>query len=244
MRCRVIGVMSFKGGVGKTVSAINLATGLSLKGKKVLVIDGNFLSPTLHFYLGLLRPKTTLKEVIRNNLAPENAIYEHKSGIHLLPCNFYKGIDLNKLKKIVDELKEKYDYIIVDSGPSYTDEIIAILMISDELIFITTADYPTLASTVKAAKFAKYKNVKILGIVVNRKRNKKYELSKKDIEATVKLPVICTILEDHKMMSSVLEFVPVVWKYRRSKSAKAYLELADKVCKSDNSWSLIGSSLR
>ena len=229
MRCRVIGVMSFKGGVGKTVSAINLATGLSLKGKKVLVIDGNFLSPTLHFYLGLLRPKTTLKEVIRNNLAPENAIYEHKSGIHLLPCNFYKGIDLNKLKKIVDELKEKYDYIIVDSGPSYTDEIIAILMISDELIFITTADYPTLASTVKAAKFAKYKNVKILGIVVNRKRNKKYELSKKDIEATVKLPVICTILEDHKMMNSVLEFVPVVWKYRRSKSAKAYLGLADKV---------------
>jgi MinD-like ATPase involved in chromosome partitioning or flagellar assembly len=189
------------------------------------------LSPTLHFYLGLLKPKVTLKEVLRNNLAPENAIYEHKSGIHILPCNFYKGVDLDKLKKVVDGLKEKYDYIIVDSGPSYTDEIIAILMISDDLIFITTSDYPTLASTVKAAKFVKYKNVNILGIVVNRKRNRRYELSKKDIENTVKLPVICSIEEDHKMMNSVLEFVPVVWKYRRSKSAKAYLKLTDNILK-------------
>ena len=225
--------MSFKGGVGKSVTAINLASALKLSDKKVLVIDGNFLSPSLHFYLGLLRPETTLKEVIRNGVSPHNAIYEHKSGINLLPCNFYKNINLHKFRAVIDELRKSYDYIVIDSGPSYTEEVIAILAVCDELIFITTPDYPTLAATVKASKFAKFKGIKILGIVTNRRRNRRYELSKKDIGETAKLPVICEIGEDHKMMESLSKFVPVVWKYKRSKSAKSYMKLAKKVLTRD-----------
>jgi MinD-like ATPase involved in chromosome partitioning or flagellar assembly len=160
MKCEIIGIMSFKGGVGKTVSAINLGAALHASGNKVLVIDGNFLSPSLHFYMGLMEPKYTLKEIIRKDLRPENAIYEHKSGLHIMPTNFYKGVDFGKLKNMTDDLREKYDYIIVDSGPSYTEEVIAILAICDEIIFIATPDYPTLAATVKASKFAKYKHIK------------------------------------------------------------------------------------
>lgn len=229
MKCEVIGVMSFKGGVGKTVTSINLGAAFNNLGYKTLVIDGNFLSPSLHFYLGLMDPKNTLKEIIRKDLNPLDAVYEHKSGIHIMPTNFYKGVDLRKLKFMIDELREKYDYIVVDSGPSYTEEVVAILTICDELIFVATADYPTLASTVKANKFAQYKHIKILGIIVNRLKNKKYELSKSDIEKTVKLPVVSCINEDVKMMNSVLKFVPVVSKYKNSKISKKYLELAKKI---------------
>lgn len=225
MKSNVIGIMSFKGGVGKSVSTINLASALVTLGKKVLIIDGNFLSPSLHFYLGLLKPNKTLKEVIRNNIGPENAIYQHKSGIDLLPCNFYKNVNIPKLKHVVDELSEKYDYVIIDSGPSYTEEVIAILAICDKILFITTPDYPTLAATVKAGKFAKFRDIDILGIVVNRRRGRRYELSKKDISETARIPVVCEIREDHKMMDSLSKFVPVVWKYSKSKSAKAYIEL-------------------
>ncbi len=229
MGCKVIGVMSFKGGVGKTVSTINLGAALQSFGKNVLIIDGNFLSPSLHFYLGLLNPEKTLKEVVREGIGVENAIYEHKSGLHLMPCNFYKNINLEKFREVICDLKKKYDYIILDSGPSYTEEIIAILMVSDELIFIATPDYPTLAATVKATKVAKYKDIKILGIVINRRRNKGFELKTRDIEKTTTLPVIAEIPEDNKMMCAILNFMPVVWKYKRSKSSRAYLKLAKEL---------------
>ena len=229
MTCKTIGVMSFKGGVGKSVSTINLGAALVSFGKRVLIIDGNFLSPSLHFYLGLLKPEVTLKDVIRNGIGPHNAIYEHKSGINLMPCSFYKNVNLHKFKEMVDRLRDNYDYIIIDSGPSYTEELIAILAVSDDVLFVTTPDYPTLAATVKAAKFAKFKDMNVLGIVTNRRKRKSYELSKKDIGETAKLPVICEIEEDNKMMSVLSKFVPVVWKYKKSKSAKAYLRLAKSI---------------
>jgi len=226
---KIIGVMSFKGGVGKSVSTINLASGLQKLGKRVLVVDGNFLSPNLHLYLGLLNPETTLKDVIRKGIAPENAIYRHKSGIHLLPCSFYKDIDFMKFKGVIRELKHSYDYIIIDSGPSYTEEVIAVLMVCDELIFVATPDYPTLAATVKVNKFVKFKNVKVLGILVNRRKGKGFELRIRDIEKTVGIKVIAVVHEDLKMMRAVKAFCPVVWKYRWSKSGRSFLKLAKKI---------------
>jgi len=228
-KSQVFGIMSFKGGVGKTISVINLACALKKLGKEIVIVDGNFLAPNLHFYLGLLSPETTLKEVIRKNMAVENAIYEHKSGIHIVPCNFYKGIDLRKFQKIINDLKEKYDYVIVDSGPSYTEEVIAILMVSDKLFFVTTPDYPTLASTVKAAKFARFKDVEIGGIILNRRRRKRYELGKKDVEKTTGLKVIAEIPEDVQVSKSLSKFSPVVWNYKRSKASKAYIRLAKEI---------------
>jgi len=185
----------------------------------------------LHFYLGLLVPEKTLKEVIRGEVGVDSAIYEHKSGIHLLPCNFYKKINLGKFKRVVENLRGRYDYILLDSGPSYTDEIIAILMVCDELIFVATPDYPTLAATVKAAKIAKYKGVHSRGVIVNRKR-KGLGLGIRDIEKTVGLPVIAEIPEDVKMIRAVAKFVPVVGTYRWSRSAKGFLDLSKKILES------------
>ena len=48
----IIAIASGKGGVGKTVSSINIGAGLKKLGKSVLILDGNFLSPNLHFDLG------------------------------------------------------------------------------------------------------------------------------------------------------------------------------------------------
>lgn len=225
---KVIGIMSFKGGVGKSITTINLAAGLVKLGKKVLVVDGNFLSPNLHLYLGLLNPEKTLKDVIRDGVDVHNAIYEHKSGIYLLPCSFFRDVDFKKFRDMIGDLRGMYDYIIVDSGPSYTDEVIAVLAVCDELIFVATPDYPTLAATVRLSKFTKFKNVKILGVVLNRVRKKRFEVGWRDVEKTVGVDVIAEIREDVKMMKAVKEFGVVVgmgW----CKSGKGFLKLAKKI---------------
>ncbi|MFA5061220.1 MAG: AAA family ATPase [Candidatus Pacearchaeota archaeon] len=226
---KIIGIISFKGGVGKTISVINIGAALSKLNKKVLVVDANFLSPTLHIYLGLLNPDITLREAIRNNILPEDAIYEHKSGLNVMPCNFYKDADLEKFKKIIDYVKEKYDYVIVDSGPSYSEEILGVLMVADEMIFITTPDYPTLTTTLRAAELVKQKKLPIIGIIVNKKRKKSYELTSKDIERTTSLPVISEINDDHKIMISVSKFNSIINQYPRNKNSKNYLRIAKEI---------------
>jgi septum site-determining protein MinD len=223
---KVIGIMSFKGGVGKTTTAINLAAALSKLNNDVLVIESNFLSPTLHIYTGLLEPDLTLKEIIRADLPPERAIYEHETGIHIMPCNFYKDLDFEKFKKKVDYLKEKYDYIILDSGPNYTEEIGAILMVSDELIFVAAPNYSTLVSTLRAKDLTEHKDNKIKGIVINKKRGKRFELDKKDIEDSTELPVIAEIHDDNKIIKAVSEFMPITHHSPKSKNAKEFLNLA------------------
>lgn len=226
---KVIGVMSFKGGVGKTVTSINLAASFVRMGKSAIVIDGNFLSPNLHLYLGLLEPKKTLRDVVRDGVDVRNAIYSHKSGIDLLPCSFYKGVDFDLFRNVFEKLRERYDYLIVDSGPSYTDEVIAVLAVCDELVFVATPDYPTLAATVRLTKFAKFKGVRIVGVILNRVRKKRFEVGWRDVEKTVGADVLGEVREDAKVMRSVKGFVPVVWKFPKASSSKCFLRIAKKL---------------
>jgi len=226
---KVIGIMSFKGGVGKTTTTINLACALHRHGKTVLVIDGNFLSPNLHLYLGLLNPEKTLKEVLRDGIDPVNAIYEHRSGIHAIPCSFYKDLNFEKFHLVVRALAKQYDYVLIDSGPSYTEEVIAILIVSDEIFFVTTPDYPSVASTIKATKLARYKGVKLGGIIINRKKRKRFELKPREITNTVGVDIAAEIPEDIKMQKALPTFMPAVAKYPRSKASKEFIRLAKAI---------------
>lgn len=241
---KIIGIMSFKGGVGKTISVINLGATLSKLGKKTLIIEGNFLSPTVHIYLGLLNPDVTLREVIRNNLLPEEAIYEHSSGIHVMPCHFYKDIDFIKLKEKINLIKNNYDYILLDSGPSYSEEILGNLMISEEIIFVTTPDYPTLATTLRAAELTKQKNLPIKGIIINKIRRKSYELNSEDIELATGIPVIAEIRDDNKIMLAVSKFMPITNYYPRNRCSKEYLKLAKIISKDEDELKKLSKKLK
>jgi septum site-determining protein MinD len=187
MKTKIIGVVSFKGGVGKTISAINIAAALTKRGKKVLIIDSNFLSPTLHVYSGLLDPDVTLKEVLFNGASIHDAIYRHESGIHIIPCLFCKEVNPRGFLENINKIKNHYDFIILDAGTSYNEEILPVFHASDELIFITTPDYPTLSTTSKIAEIALDKQKKVRGVLINRQRDKSFELTAKDIEYTLGL---------------------------------------------------------
>jgi MinD-like ATPase involved in chromosome partitioning or flagellar assembly len=224
---KVIGIISFKGGVGKTVSAVNIASSLAKQNKSVVVIDSNFTSPNLHVHLGMLEDKPNLTHVMTGQKEIKDVIYQHKSGIHFIPSSFFfDKINLNKFRDSVRSLKDDYEYVIVDSSPSMNDEMIAALMASDELIFITTPDYPTLLATMKAAQVAKEKNLPVKGIIINKKRNRNFELLKADIEKAVSLPVIAELDDSVKMLQAGSKFTPLVDFAPKSRNAKEYQRIA------------------
>ena len=73
---KIIGVMSLKGGVGKTSVVVALGSAISDFGKKVLLIDGNLSSPTLGLHLNIINPKQTIHHVLNRAANTKDAIYE------------------------------------------------------------------------------------------------------------------------------------------------------------------------
>jgi len=225
-----IGVISIKGGVGKTTAAVNLGAALADRGKKVLIVDANFSAPNLALHLGLVKPDAaTIHDVLMGKMPIQKSIYEHEAGFHFIPgaLNPQPGkIDIYALKKKLKDLKNDYDIVILDSSPTLNNELLSTIIASDRLLVVTSPDYPTLSCTIKAVKVAKQKNTPIAGLILNKSRGKSFELKTEDIEELAEVPVIAKIKDDVKMLEALSEAMPSVITNPRSNTSIEYKKLA------------------
>lgn len=226
---KVIGVLSLKGGVGKTSAVISLGCAFAELGKKVLLIDGNFSAPNLGIHLKIINPDITIHHVLSNLESINDSIIKLENfNFDIIPASvFYKDqINFFKLKDKIKYLKRKYDFIILDSSPSMNDETLAVMLASDQLFIVTTPDYPTLSMTIKAVKDAKSRGIKVDGLILNKVYNKSFELKISEIEDSADLPVLAVIPEDINIVKSLSNFVPLMIQNPRSKGSIEYKKLA------------------
>jgi len=217
-----------KGGVGKTSSVANLGAALASEfGKKTLVIDANFSAPNLGLHLGLVEPAATIHDILLDKVNVNDAIYEHETGFHFIPGAYLsRQVKPFKLKQKISYLKDYYDIILIDSSPNLNDEMLATMIASDELLVVTTPDYPTLSTTLRAVRLAKQKRTPIIGLILNKVRNKKFELSIKDIEEAAQVPVLSVLPEDISVLEALAATKPVTLHKPRSNAAIEYKKLA------------------
>jgi len=225
---KIIGIISLKGGVGKTTTVSNLGAALANEfNKKVLIIDGNFGAPNLGLHLGLFDPKVTIHDVLLDKIRAEEAIYEHPAGFHMIPAAFIsRQIQPFKLKQKIRHLKDLYDIILIDSSPNLNDEMLATMIASDELLVVTSPDYPTLSTTLRAIRIAKQKKTPITGLILNKVRNKKFELNIDDIEEAAGVPVVSVLPDDINVLESVFYTSPVALHKPKANSSVEYKKLA------------------
>jgi MinD-like ATPase involved in chromosome partitioning or flagellar assembly len=206
---KVIGLISLKGGVGKTTLSCALAADLVYNhGKKVLLVDANYSAPNLGLHMNIISPKMTIHDVLAGGQKITSAIHD-KYGVHVIPGNFLFKRDYNvmKLKNKLSSVKKRYDFIILDASPALNDEVLSTMSASDGLFIVSTADYPTLSCSMKAAKLARQRNSPIAGLILNRVRGK-YEIGVAEVQESTGIPVVAKVRDDDIVQMALHERVP------------------------------------
>lgn len=126
---KVIAIANQKGGVGKTTTAVNLAACLSRIGRSTILIDLDAqANATTHLGLNPFDPRQTIYEVLRGQKSIDEVVVQVPGGIVLVPANlFLAELDLelmgemnreNKLRKAIEPLEHRYQYVIIDCPPN------------------------------------------------------------------------------------------------------------------------------
>jgi septum site-determining protein MinD len=226
---RIIGIVSGKGGVGKTSLVANLSVALVKFNKSVTVVDCNITTSHLAMYFGIYFTSTTLNDVLRNDVSVEQAIYRHFTGVKIIPSSLklsdIEGVDLSKLNTVINKLP-KSDFILLDIAPGFGNEALSAISVARELIIVATPDILSVMDAVRCKDFAEEHGIKILGLVLSKVKNKKYELSIDEIKKLTRLPLLATIPYDKAVEESLTAKMPVVVYKPKSKASREYLKLA------------------
>lgn len=186
---KVIAIANQKGGVGKTTTTMNLGIGLVNEGKKVLLIDCDAqgsLTESLGFQnpdeLNITLATLMQKAINEEPFVPTDGIIHHEEGVDLVPANIeLSGMETalvnimsreRALKNYIDQVKDNYDYVLIDCTPSLGMLTINSLAAADEVIIPVQAQYlpakglEQLLTTVSKVKRQINPNLKIGGILL------------------------------------------------------------------------------
>jgi len=237
MATRVVGIVSGKGGVGKTTVAINLATSLAVHyARDVLLIDANITTSHLAVSLGIYKPEIVLNEFLKKDgyRKIKDVKFPHYlvENLQLLPASItlkdLEGINVMNLSKVVDEIvkRKRPEIIILDSAPCLGREALASMFASNSLIMVANPTIQSMIDIIRLVEKSSKIGVDIIGVVMNRVRGESYEINEDDVKAMSGVNVIGKIPYDKKVLESLGKKKPVVIEYPTSKASIAFINLA------------------
>jgi pilus assembly protein CpaE len=233
---RLVTVFSPKGGTGKTVLSTNISASLAKHwGKRALLLDLDLQFGDAAIMLGL-EPEKTIYDLVT---APGELDSEklagyttrHACGLDILPAPLRPEdaelVTEPKLARLLEVARESYDVIIVDTSPFFHGPMLATLDRTDELLVICGLDVPTLKNVrlaLQTLELLSFPSSRIR-YVLNR-ANTKVGLSKREVEAALKITIHAEIPSDRVVPISVNKGTPAVISESGSDFSKAMVSLA------------------
>jgi pilus assembly protein CpaE len=232
----LICVIGPKGGIGKTLTSANLAASLADEGHRVVVVDLDLQFGDVGLSLGLTPEKTIYDlansggsldaEKIEAYLAP------HESGVRVLLApmrpDHAGAITVDFLRDVYAVLRSSNDYVIVDTPPGFTPEVIASIDSSTRICMVGMLDSLSLKNTklgLETLDLMGYDRERIR-MVLNR-ADSHVGISYDDVLAIVGRPPDVMVPSNRDIARSINEGKPIVLSERRSDAARAFRSLAD-----------------
>ena len=244
---KLIAITSGKGGVGKTNFILNLAIAMSIRGKKVLLIDADMNLSNIDVLLGVY-PEYTLSNLIDDVITVDQLLMEGPRGIKILPASSGDIAVMQNQKQyqqaliqVYMDLRKDFDYILIDTGAGISDYTIDFVLSADKIIVITTPEPTAITDAYAMIKVlffrAKYPNI---SLVVNMAQT---EDEAKNIFNKINLIVqhflnkniynLGFIPSDKNIKESVKDQVPLIIKRPRSAASASIHNIAITILKED-----------
>jgi pilus assembly protein CpaE len=232
----LICVLGPKGGIGKTLTSANLGVALAEAGHRTVIVDLDLQFGDLGLSLGL-EPERTIYDLATSGgvLDPEKVdafLAEHKSGARVLLApvrpDQAAGITVEFLRELYPVLTAAYDYVVVDTPPGFTPEVIATIDASSSICVIGMLDTPSLKNTklgIETLELMGYPLTRVR-FVLNR-ADTSVGISHADVVAVLGRAPDVLIPSQRDVVRSVNAGEPIVSGSPRSEPARAFKALAE-----------------
>ena len=247
---RVIAVSNQKGGVGKTTTSVNLSASLAALEKKVLLIDFDPQANTSSSIgIDVTVNTKTIYDLLENNCEINECIYNTKlSFLDVIPAHIdLVGIEIEfinssdreyLLRNVIDKVKEKYDFIIIDCPPSLGLLTINALSAANSIIVPIQCEYLALEglgkllNTIKSIQKLHNSDLSIEGLLLTM-YDTRLNLSnqvKKEVKLHFNEMVFKTVIHRNVKLGEATSFGKSIIDYDvSSKGADNYLNLAKEL---------------
>ncbi|MDT5130091.1 MAG: pilus assembly protein CpaE, partial [Mycobacterium sp.] len=233
---QMVVILGPKGGTGKTLTAVNVGVALAAKGKRVVLVDLDLQFGDLGLSLGL-RPERTLHDLARSGGSLDVAkldtyLATHSSGVRVLMAptrpDQASAINTALLRDVYTVLAATYDFIIVDTPPGFTPEVIAAIDRSTYVCAVTMLDSLSLKNTklgLETLDLMGYDASRI-SLVLNR-ADTKVGITPTDVLAIIGREPDVLVPSDREVPRSVNDGKPITSSKPGSRPAGAFRALAD-----------------
>lgn len=142
----IISIASGKGGVGKTLTTVNLALAARRLGFKTLLLDGDFGLANVDIILGL-KARYNIQDVLEGSVEIEDTLLDGPLGLKIIPSGSgFAGLaDLKLPQRIrlldkISEIAEDYDLLFIDTGAGISEAVLHLNSVSDAIMLVTTPE--------------------------------------------------------------------------------------------------------